>query len=111
MQWQRRAASSDGQRWTAARVPCGSAEFPSATKRHVRFRAFAVRARASHCYEWFDLQKGWNRLELELQPGRLTAAAGHDDDEEEALQPTEQLKAAVRAVAEAGPRRRRPPPR
>ena len=81
-------------------MPCGSVEFPSATKRHARFRAFAVRARASHCYEWFDLQMGWNRLELELQPGRLTAAAGHEDDEEE-LQPTEQLKAAVRAVADA----------
>ena len=101
VQWRRRAAASDGQRWTAPRVPCGSAEFPSATKRHARFRAFAVRARASHCYEWFDLQMGWNRLELELQPGRLPAAAGPDDDEEEALQPTEDLKAAVRAVAEA----------
>ncbi len=74
----REAASADAH-WAAAwrahprypkrppRQPCGATLAPR-PPRYARFADWCTRTRADHLYSWFDLQKGWDKLEALLAP-------------------------------------------
>lgn len=80
------AAASAEQLWDAAwerdtrlagrpaRTACGTASLAPPPSRHQSFWRFAIRTRAHRCYRWADLQKGWDRLEVLLQPSPAIAA-------------------------------------
>ena len=58
------------------RIPCGARAFEAPPTPHPRFDEYAARCRAQHCYAWFDLQKGWDRLEVLLAPEHLGTPSG-----------------------------------
>ncbi len=63
-----RAQWEQTPRFKRPRSRCGAHAYSLPPTPHVHFWNFVLRVRADKCYRWFELQKGWDRLEELLQP-------------------------------------------